>query len=174
MHKKDSRVLAQGKHLRLINDSGWEYVDRVSATGVVIIVAVTDKAHLLLIEQFRRPVNNNLIELPAGLAGDNPGESNETLEEAAKRELFEETGYQAEAMQFLVEGPLSAGLSSEIVTFFRATGLTKVGPGGGDNTESIKVYEVPLKDVPEWLNKKKSQGISIDPKVYAALYFAAL
>ena len=62
-------------------------------------------------------------------------------------------------------------VSAEIATFFRATGLTRVGPGGGDDSEDIVVHVIPLRDVPSFLSEKVAAGLLIDPKVFAALYF---
>lgn len=163
----------EGKFLRLIKCGRWEFADRVAATGAVAVVAVTGDARLVLTEQYRVPVGQRVIELPAGLAGDVPAHATEALAEAARRELREETGYEAEQMIRLVAGPPSAGLASEIVTFFHATGLRRVSAGGGDSLEDIQVHEVPLEAVDRWLSQRMAQGILLDPKVYAGLYLLA-
>jgi ADP-ribose pyrophosphatase len=112
----------------------------------------------------------SVIELPAGLAGDVPEDADEPLEAAARRELVEETGYEATNLERLFEGPLSAGMTTEVVTFFRATGLTKTGAGGGDGSESITVHEVPLAEADRWLAGQAAAGKLVDPKVYVGLY----
>lgn len=173
--KKQSprKVLHEARFLRLVEHDTWEFVERRNTTGIVIIVAVTEERRLVLVEQMRIPVGRSVVELPAGLAGDEPGAAGEALAEAAKRELVEETGYEAELMESLGEGPSSAGLSSEVVTFFRARRLRRTGEGGGVPGEDITVHEVPLDDVPGWLGKQADRGALIDPKVYAALWFAS-
>lgn len=165
-------VLGSGKHLQLVSEQGWEYVERVGVTGVVAIVAVTEDRRLILTDQFRRPVGRTVIDLPAGLVGDMTGQETEAAVEAAQRELLEETGYRAERMSFLAEGPTSPGLTSEVVTFLRATGLTKVAPGGGEGNESIHVHEVPLAEIEPWLKQATECASMIDLKVYTAVYFA--
>ena len=137
----------------------------------MVIVAVTRDGRLLFIEQFRPPVNRPVIELPAGLAGDIPGEETEAFATAARRELVEETGYEAARLKRLAGGPASAGVSNELVTFFLATGLRKVGTGGGDDHEDIVVHEVPLAKVTRWLKQKEKAGAMIDVKIFAGLYF---
>lgn len=169
---EEKRVLATGKYLRLIHENGWEYVERAAASGVVIILAVTDDRKLVLVEQYRKPVHTPVIELPAGLVGDIAGQENEEMAIAAYRELLEETGYQAAEMQVIMEGPTSPGLCAEKVTFFRAIGLKKVGQGGGDETESIIVHEISLDHIESWLTARIKEGALVDPKVYAGLYFA--
>jgi ADP-ribose pyrophosphatase len=167
-------TLCEGKHLRLVLRSQWEYVERTRTTGIVAVVALTADRKLILTEQYRPPVDRRVIELPAGLAGDVAGAEGEELMSAAQRELREETGYEAQQFSFLFEGPPSAGATSEVITFFRATGLRRIGPGGGDGTEDIRIHEVPLSAADQWLRERNGEGVLIDPKVYAGLYFALI
>jgi ADP-ribose pyrophosphatase len=160
----------EGKFLRVLKCGRWEYADRLGTTGAVAIVAVTQDAKLLLTEQYRIPVGCRVIELPAGLAGDEPGQAAEALAQAARRELLEETGYDALELLPLASGPPSAGLASEIVTFFHARGLRRLSAGGGDAHEQIQVHEAPLAQIDSWLEARRAQGLLIDPKVYAGLY----
>ena len=137
------------------------------------MVALTDDRQLVLVEQYRRPLEQNVIELPAGLVGDLDDQKDESLEQAARRELIEETGYQAKDMTILTEGPPSPGLTNEKITLYLATGLKKIGPGGGDKTEIITVQHVPIDRAGQWLNEQcQKRKILVDPKVYAGIYFA--
>jgi ADP-ribose pyrophosphatase len=171
-HQNPGReILFDGRFLRVRREGRWEYVERHKASGIVAVLPITEARELVLVEQYRVPVDRRVIEIPAGLAGDIEGEENEALAEAAKRELLEETGYAAERMEFLTDGPPSAGLSTEVVTFFRAHGLTKVSAGGGDGSEDIQVRLVPLAGLDAWIEAKRQAGCLIDYKIYAALYF---
>jgi ADP-ribose pyrophosphatase len=163
------KILAEGRYLHLI-DAGWEYVTRPGVTGVVVLVAVTPERELVLVEQYRPAVRRKCIELPAGLVGDVAGQETETLASAAHRELIEETGFAAREMVQLAEGPIAVGVSDEIVTFFEARGLTRVGEGGGDDTEDIAVHVVPLARIPEFLAGRRAEGCHVDPKIFAGLY----
>lgn len=162
-------ILFEGRFCRLRSVDTWEYVERRRATGVVAVLAVTPDGKVLLIEQFRPAVGKQVIEIPAGLVGD-AGEAEE-LATAARRELLEETGYDARTMVFLTDGPAAAGITNEFVTFFRADDLTKVAEGGGVDGEKIVVHEVPLDGVDTWMDGKRRDGCLIDCKVYTALYF---
>ncbi len=164
-------ILFTGKFLSFIKEGHWEYAERVNATGAAIIVAVTEDRKLLLVEQYRIPVHTRTIEMPAGIIGDEAEHSRESQAEAARRELLEETGYDAARMDVLTTGPTSAGLTSELVTLFRASGLRRVSAGGGVAHENITVHEVPVNGVHAWLEAKVQAGFMIEPKVYAGLYF---
>ena len=166
------KELHAGRHLRMVSRNGWEFVERPGVRGVVIVVGVTPRGELLLVEQRREPVGAAVLELPAGLAGDAESPPGEPLEEAARRELVEETGFEAAHIEEVAEGPSTPGLSSERATLFLATGLRRVGAGGGVESEQITVFEVPLGEVEAFLRQQAGRGRAIDLKVYAALHFA--
>jgi len=165
-------IVWKGKFLRVMKVGRWEYAERVNAIAGVVIVAVTKEGNLLLTEQERLPVGKRVIELPAGLAGDVKGNETEELAVAAKRELLEETGYEAGELTWLTAGPPSPGLSSEMVTFFRATGLRRVSAGGGEGNEKSVAHEVPVRTCEKWLKDRLAEGMLVDPKVYVGLFFA--
>ncbi len=171
MNQTPKTTLHAGKFLALVQEGHWEYAERTNASGAAIIVAVTDERKLLLVEQYRIPVHARTIELPAGIIGDEPGNDEEDHVEAARRELIEETGYEAGQIEALTSGPASGGLTSETVTLFHATKLRRVGAGGGVAHENITVHEAPLAEIHEWLEARSRSGLLIDPKIYAALYF---
>ena len=54
---RERRILAEGKFLRLVAGNGWEWVERVNTSGAVVIVAVTEDRQLVLVEQFRVPLD---------------------------------------------------------------------------------------------------------------------
>ncbi len=164
-------VLCEGKFLRLLKNGRWEYVSRVRSTGAVHIVAVTAERELLLVEQQRIPVNGRTIELPAGIMGDSAAFAQETPEESALRELLEETGYQGQSARVLCRGPNAPGLTSEFSNLVLVSDLERVHDGGGDAHENITVHRVPLGRVPEWLARKAAEGLLIEPRIYAGLYF---
>ena len=166
------KVLGDGKHLRLVVRDGWEWAERVGSTGVVVLVAVTPGGELVLVEQDRVPVGKRVLELPAGLVGDEDGGEGEEMAEAARRELVEETGWDATSLVRLTEGPSSAGLTNEVVTFFRADGLVRRGAGGGVPGEEITVHEVPLAEAVRFVRAREREGVVVDPKVWAGLFFA--
>jgi ADP-ribose pyrophosphatase len=167
------RELCGGRFLRLIAQGHWEYAERTTATGAVAIVAITDDRRIVLVEQFRIPLGCRVIELPAGLTGDVPEDQiagADALANSARRELLEETGYQAAEMRHLLTGPTSAGMTNEVVSYFHATGLRKVGSGGGDEHEAITVHEAPLDGLDAWIAERQAAGFGIDPKIFTSLW----
>jgi ADP-ribose pyrophosphatase len=141
---------------------------------VVAIVAVTRDRELVLIEQYRPPVDAHVIELPAGLSGDIEGQESEAFVQAAKRELVEETGYASTDWATLGSGSVSAGLTDEQVEIFLARDAYKVGPGGGDESEDITVHLVPLRQATRWLQARRLGGTLIDHKVITGVLLASL
>lgn len=172
MEKAGDKVLAETKFLRLVMRDGWSFVQRPNATGVVAIVAITDNEEIVFVEQYRRPLAKSTIELPAGLAGDEPGYENEGLAGSAGRELMEETGFKAAHITHLIDCPTSAGMTDEVASFFLATGLTRVGPGGGVAGEDIVVHVVPLKSAHEFLLSCAKSGKMVAAKALAGLQLA--
>ena len=172
-------TVADGKHLRFMRADGWEYASRKGVSGVIALVPITDDGKLVLVEQYRPPVEARVIELPAGLAGDGR-HKHETLEEAARRELAEETGYAADTLEYAGGGAASAGLCDELVSMFVARGLTKVAPDAAERQDDetaaergrITVHEVPLAEIVPFLAAQERAGTFVDLKIYAGLYFA--
>jgi ADP-ribose pyrophosphatase len=158
----------EGKHIVIKERDGWEYVERKKAKEAVAVIAVTNDGKLIFTEQYRRPVDARVIDWPAGLVGD--GEETDPAK-TAKKELEEETGYTCEHVELLARGPTSPGITSEIVSFYRARSVTKKGDGGGVNGEDIKVHIVDREGARGWLTAREREGVLIDVKVWAGLYF---
>ena len=157
----------QGKFLEVRQEGTWEYAARVGDMAAVVIVAVDDDGRIILVEQQRKATGRLSLELPAGLIGDE--HDGETLEEAATRELEEETGYRPSAIERLGDFYSSPGMTSEMFTLARATGLTRTGAGGGDDKEDITVLPVPLTEVASFIAERRVAGVGIDAKLLVLL-----
>ena len=123
---------------------------------------------MLFVEQYRIPLGARTIEMPAGLVGDD--HAHDTLADAARRELIEETGWHANKVEVLLIGPTSSGMSNERIAFVRARDLVKVGEGGGTDSEDITIHTVPRAQAPAWLMQKQSEGYELDLKLWAGLW----
>lgn len=158
-------TLHGGAYLDLVKVDGWEYATRSNCDGVVAIMARTAADEVVLVEQFRPPVDCRVIELPAGLVGDRQAED---VLVAAARELEEETGFQAGRLRVVWTGTNSAGLTDETTTMVVAEDLERIHAGGGVDNEKITVHLVPLDVLEGWLAERESDGVLVDFKVRLA------
>lgn len=159
-------VMWEGRFITAKREGKWEYVGRARGIAAAVIVAI-DGGHVLLVEQYRVPLKAHCLELPAGLIGDDS--EGEPMAEAAARELEEETGYRAAAIESLGNFASSPGMVSETFTLVRATGLEKVGDGGGVDGENILVHRVPLAGVADFIAAKRADGVMMDVKLLLLL-----
>ncbi|MXO98380.1 NUDIX domain-containing protein [Altererythrobacter xixiisoli] len=157
-----------GKFITAKRRGRWEYVSRARGIRAAVILPV-DQGRVILVEQFRVPLGRNCLELPAGLIGDEVGAEGEGADSAAARELEEETGFRAEHWEDLGEFFSSPGMVTESFTLLKASGLTRVGPGGGVEGENITVHEVALADIAEVIGDFRARGVAIDVKLLLLL-----
>lgn len=155
-------VMWQGRFITAKRRGKWEYVGRARGIKAAVILAVED-GHVLLVEQYRVPLGANCIELPAGLIGDH--DDGEDALTSAARELEEETGYRASKLEIVGEFFSSPGMVSESFTLVQASGLTKIGEGGGVDGENIIVHRVELKNLPSFVQAKRAEGCVVDVKL---------
>ena len=107
--------------------------------GFAAVVPVTDRGDGVLVRQWRQPLGAFTLELPSG--GVDAGEKPEV---AARRELFEETGYRAEGLEHLVSVHTSPGRSTEVCHLFRCKAVRDERGPRPEPTEFITVIELPL------------------------------
>lgn len=163
------KTIAEGKRVLLLDNDGWEYVERKKGKEAVVIIAVTGDNRVILTEQFRKPVNARVIDWPAGLVGDE--DENEDPEKTARKELREETGYECDSVELLARGPSSPGITSEVVSLYRAVGVRRKGAGGGVGGEDIQVHAISIDGIEGWLKTQQSAGKMIDVKLWGGLHF---
>lgn len=131
--------------------SGRELIRHI---GAVCVVPVTDQGEVILEHQFRYPVDQVIVEIPAGKLDS----KDEDRLEAAKRELREETGYVADTWTDMGIYYPAAAYSDEKITMYLAEGLHK-GSQDLDADEFLEVYKQPIEEtVKEIMNGKITDG----------------
>lgn len=161
-------VMWEGKFVRALRRGKWEYASRARDIGAVVILA-EHEGKVILVEQPRVAPDLRCIELPAGLVGDiDPAE---TVEATALKELREETGFTADRIESLGDFFSSPGMLAEAFTIVRAHGVRKIGEGGGDENEDIKVHLVAREEIPNFLEQKRAEGFGVDAKLLLLLNF---
>ena len=162
--------------LEYMDDKGavrtWEGVERVNCEGIVAKIPITTDGDILVIRKYSPTLNNFVIELPAGL-----NDKGETLIEAAKRELIEETGYMSENLELIAEGPVSTGLSTETMSVFLATEVVPATPQlvaqyPMDESEDIELIKTPLSTAYEKVEELCRAGNIADLKMYGFIALA--
>jgi len=125
------------------------------------VLAVTPENKILLVKQHRKPIEEEILEVPAGLV-----EKGEDLEKAALRELEEETGYIAEKIQYLFGMYVSPGYCDEEIHLYFAQNLKKSAQNLDDD-EFIQFYEFTIEEVDDMIRNHTLK----DAKSIAAFYF---
>ncbi|MDD3419585.1 MAG: NUDIX hydrolase [Candidatus Gastranaerophilales bacterium] len=181
----DDKILFETKFLQMKqapSPSGnpWYYSHRPNINGVVVIVPIIDE-EILFLETYRPPIAQegfaqSCIELPAGLVGDM--DKQETLIDAAKKELLEETGLRAESLKVCAQNcASSSGATSEIFAIVIAKIKDKTIDYEALTSDGGIIKErhyIPKKDVRAWLKKQQSLSKSVTAQTYAGLFFANL
>ncbi|MCI2947579.1 NUDIX hydrolase [Staphylococcus caledonicus] len=151
----DRTVIYNGKIIDLeihdveLPDGNTSKRELVYHNGAVAVCAITPENEVLLVEQYRKPVEKPLLELPAGKL-----EEDEEREEAAKRELEEETGYIAKDLELITNMYGSPGFSNEKLTIYFADQLSE-GTLNLDDDEFVELHKVPVKDIKALLDSNE-------------------
>ncbi|MFW5982270.1 MAG: NUDIX hydrolase [Halanaerobiaceae bacterium] len=125
----------------LLSNENKSQREIVEHPGGVTILAVDENQQILLVEQYRKPAEESILELPAGKL-----EKNEDPLECAKRELIEETGYQAGKIEHLISFYTTPGFCDEIIHLYFASDLKDVGVNP-DEDEILRNHSLKKEDI---------------------------
>lgn len=165
----NSKRIYEGRMISLrvdtveLPDKKYSTREIVEHPGAAVVVPITDDGKIIMVKQFRKPVEDSLVEVPAGKLdkGEDP-----TI--CAHRELQEETGYISANMQYLFSFYSSPGFSNEIMHLFIATDLTQ-GEANPDEDEYIEIVSYELGQLIEMI----FQGKIKDSKSIIAIFAAS-
>ncbi|WP_106396177.1 NUDIX hydrolase [Enterococcus timonensis] len=133
--------------------------------GAVAIVAINDEDRIILVKQFRKPVEQILLEIPAGKIDDRDHDS---PEETALRELEEETGFTTDHLELVSAGFMSPGFSNERLWIYFTDRLQKVEhPRPQDDDEVLAVSTYSLEEILELM----AAGEIVDAKTVIGLQY---
>ncbi|WP_075982209.1 NUDIX hydrolase [Bacillus massilinigeriensis] len=119
--------------------------------GAVAILAITDENKIVMVEQYRKALERELVEIPAGKL-----EKGEEPRICAERELEEETGYECESLEWLISFYTSPGFADEIVHLYLAKGLKqKENAASPDEDEFVQLIELTLDEALQYVKEQK-------------------
>lgn len=120
----------------------------------VMILPVTEEGEVVLLKQYRPAISDYLYELPAGMV-----DLGETIEEAAKRELFEETGLRAKSYELLLKPSYtSVGISDETTAVVKMIVEGDITSENAEDDEDIEVFKIKIEDAKEFV---RTHNVSI-------------
>lgn len=165
-----SESIFNGRIVRLkidtveLSDGTQSTREIVDHDPAVVILPVDHNGMMYLIRQYRKPIEEEMLEVPAGIV--NPGED---FLEAAKRELKEETGFSASQWTYVGKAYPAPGFCNELLHFYIAEELTS-GQTNFDEDERIELEPVPVETFYKWV----TDGTIVDAKtMLMGLYLKA-
>lgn len=139
----------------------------VKHQGAVAVIAITKDHKIVFVEQYRKPLERSLIEIPAGKL-----ELGEEPETTAVRELEEETGYTTKDLSFVTSFYSSPGFADELLHIYITDTLEKLDhPVAGDDDEFVEVLELTLDEAKQYVEEERIHDAKTN---YAVLYLHAL
>lgn len=138
----------------------------VKHPGAVAVIALTKDKRLVLVEQYRKPLEKSIIEIPAGKL--EPGEQPETC---ARRELEEETGYTSDRLEFVTSFYTSPGFADELIYIYAARDLRQLEEKKDlDDDEFVELIECTQEEAEQLEKEQKIQDAKTS---YAIQYLKA-
>ncbi|HEX6594377.1 MAG TPA: NUDIX hydrolase [Bacillota bacterium] len=135
--------------------------------GAVAVIAITNDQKIVCVEQYRKPLEKSIVEIPAGKL-----EKGEQPEMTAIRELEEETGYTAEKLSLVSSFYTSPGFADEKMYIYMTDELKKLDtPVAGDDDEFVEVVELTLEEAKQCVIDERIDDAKTN---YAILYLEML
>ncbi|WP_066047381.1 NUDIX hydrolase [Robertmurraya korlensis] len=138
----DDVELPNGKHSKR---------ELIKHPGAVAVIAITNEGKIVMVEQYRKALERDIVEIPAGKL-----EKGEEPALCAKRELEEETGYVCQSLDLLISFYTSPGFADEIVHLYVARGLEKKEDAAPpDEDEFVTLVELTLEEALQYIEERK-------------------
>lgn len=135
--------------------------------GAVGIIPITSDQKIVMVEQYRKPLEKSLVEIPAGKL-----EAGEKPEITAVRELEEETGYTTDKLELVTSFYTSPGFADELMYIYRTDQLESLPEKvAGDDDEFVEIVELTLEEAKQYVNEQRIHDAKTN---YAILYLEML
>ncbi|MFD1039215.1 NUDIX hydrolase [Virgibacillus byunsanensis] len=135
--------------------------------GAVAIIAITKDNKIVFVEQYRKPLEKSIVEIPAGKL-----EKGESPEVTAVRELEEETGYTTRNLEFVTSFYTSPGFADEHMYIYKTSQLEQLeNPLEGDDDEFVEILELTLDQAKQYVEEQRIHDAKTN---YAVLYLEML
>lgn len=139
----------------------------VKHPGAVGIIPITKDKKIIFVKQYRKPLEKELLEIPAGRL-----EKDEAPDITAVRELEEETGYTTSSVSLITSFYTSPGFADELIYLYMTTDLSLVDhPVEGDEHGQIELVELTLDEAVQYVEEQKIHDAKTN---YAILYLQSL
>ncbi|SFK02465.1 ADP-ribose pyrophosphatase [Halobacillus dabanensis] len=165
----ESETIYKGKIVQLdidsvtLPDGQTSKRELIRHPGAVAVIALTEEGKMVCVEQYRKPMEKSIVEIPAGKL-----EPNEAPKPCALRELEEETGYTSDDLEFVTSFYTSPGFADEIVHLYFTDKIRPLeNQPEGDEDEFVELIELTVEEA-EALEKE--ERIHDAKTAYAILY----
>jgi len=147
----DGKIISVQVDDVLLPDGNDAKREIVKHPGAVAIIPVTSDGKVIFVEQYRKPLERSLVEIPAGKM-----EPNEEPSVTAIRELEEETGYTTDDLQYVTSFYTSPGFADEIIHLYYTNQLKRLETTvSGDEDEFVEIIALTLQEAENYLKNKK-------------------
>jgi len=146
----------------------YEVITRKNIDNIITVLPITKDNKIVVIEEFRIPINDTVIWSPAWLCD----KQWETIEDAARRELYEETWYKPWKMIPAFRTPTSSGMTDEVIDCYIATECEKVTDILTlDNAEDIRVMEIDMRNFNDFIMNYIARWWLVDSKMLGMIWY---
>lgn len=147
----DGKIISVQVDEVLLPDGNKSMREIVKHPGAVAVISVTPDKKIVFVEQYRKPLERSLIEIPAGKI-----EPNEDPDVTARRELEEETGYTTDSLKYVTSFYTSPGFADELIHIYYTNKLTELQhPVAGDEDEFVELVLLTLEEAEQYVKEKK-------------------